>query len=71
MEQALKLDPQSANAHYNMAQILMALSPPLAEEADAHYVDSVRLGSPPDKDLEGRVRMALLRSGMHSKPKKK
>jgi tetratricopeptide (TPR) repeat protein len=66
-EQALTLAPRSAEAHYNMAQMLLALEPPDLLAAEQHYKQAVALGSPPDADLEERLRLAIIQSRIHPK----
>jgi predicted Zn-dependent protease len=60
MEKALKAAPLSAEAHYNMAQILMALTPPAIEPAASHYSKALTLGSPSDVAFEETLRQATL-----------
>ena len=70
MEKALKLNPKSADAHYNLAQILLALRPPDLDLAAAHYEKAVELGSRPDPTFENTLRTALIISRMRSRPHK-
>lgn len=60
MEKVLKKDPTSAAAHYNMAQLLVALTPPDGEKAREHYALSLNHGGAPDKQLEQAIREARL-----------
>lgn len=71
MERALKLAPDSAEGHYNLAQILVSLKPPEAELASAHYERAVQLGSRADPDLENTLRTAIIVSRMKSHPRPK
>jgi len=52
MERALALDPESKTAHFNLAQILLAASPPDLRAARDHYRKALDLGSAPDEDLD-------------------
>lgn len=70
MEKALTLNPKSADAHYNLAQILTALKPPELDLAEAHYMRALQLGSRPDPAFENALRTALLIARMKSKPHK-
>lgn len=70
MEKALRLDPKSTEAHYNLAQILLALKSPEIELAGAHYARAIELGSRPDPALENTLRTAIIISRMKSKPRK-
>lgn len=60
MERAVKLDPASAVAHYNLAQILLSLLPPDVEDAQAEYLRALELGLKPDPDFENTLRMNLV-----------
>ena len=60
MEEALRVDPKSPEAHYNMAQILLALNPPDISGATRYYGRSQELGSPPDPAIEELLRKAVL-----------
>ena len=70
MDKALKLNPMSADAHYNLAQILLALRPPELELAGAHYTKALELGSRPDPAFENTLRTALIIARMRSRPHK-
>ncbi len=69
MEKALKLDPQSAEAHYNLAQILLALRPPDADGAEAHYSQAIALGARQDPAFENSLRTAIIVARMKSRPR--
>ena len=56
-ERAIKLNPNFAEAQYNMAQILMSLLPPDADGAQVHYRRALELGQRPDADFENTLRM--------------
>lgn len=71
MERGLKLAPDSAEGHYNLAQILVTLNPPDVDRAQAHYRRAVALGSRPDFDLENKLRTAMVISRMKSKARDK
>ncbi|MEI8350675.1 MAG: tetratricopeptide repeat protein [bacterium] len=59
-EKAIKINPNSAESHYNMAQILLSLLPPEAEGAQQHYLRALELGLNPDPDFENTLRMNLV-----------
>jgi tetratricopeptide (TPR) repeat protein len=56
-ERAIKLNPNFAEAQYNMAQILMSLLPPDTDGAQMHYRRALELGLRPDADFENTLRM--------------
>ena len=60
IEQAIKLNPLFADAHYNMAQLLLAVQPPEPIMARAHYERALELGGDPDPDFEIVLRKAVL-----------
>jgi len=70
MEKAIRLDPKSGEAHYNLAQILLALKPPDVDEAQVQYSKALELGSRPDPAFENTLRTAIIISRMKSRPHK-
>lgn len=72
-EKALKLKPESAEAYYNMAQILMSITPPDVDAVQAHYRHALELGLAPDAEFENALRTALVISKIrkHVTPPKK
>lgn len=60
MEKSLKLNPNSAEAHYNMAQILVSVLPADADGAQQHYLKALELGLRADPDFENTLRMNLV-----------
>ncbi len=69
MERGLKLAPDSAEGHYNLAQILMAIKPPDVDKAQAHYGRAMELGSRPDPTFENKLRTGMILSRMKSRPR--
>lgn len=59
-EKAVSIRPDSADAHYNLAQILISLVPPDAAEAQEHYQRALELGSPVDLEFESSLRTAMI-----------
>jgi len=59
-EKAIKINPTFAEAHYNLAQILVSLMPPDVDGAQKHYQRSLELGLKPDPDFENSLRMNLI-----------
>ena len=59
-EKALKLNPDSAETHYNMAQILVSLTPPDVGESQQHYRRALELGLAADPDFENTLRTAQI-----------
>jgi Flp pilus assembly protein TadD len=68
-EKALKIDPRSPEANYNMAQILLAVSPSEPDAAQQYYRQAVALGLPADAELENSLRMATILSRLKSRKK--
>lgn len=52
---ASKLDPGMAEAHYNLAQLFLWMSPPNEDKAETHYRKAVELGAARDTNLESRL----------------
>lgn len=59
-EKALERQPDLAEAHFNLAQILIRLKKPEAERARQHYVQALQQGSTRDPELEKVINKALL-----------
>lgn len=59
-EKSLKIKPDSPEANYNMAQILISLSPPEVMDAQQHYRRALELGLAPDPDFENTLRTAMI-----------
>ncbi|MEI7880521.1 MAG: tetratricopeptide repeat protein [bacterium] len=60
MEKALSIKPDSADAHYNLAQILLTISPPDVPGAQEQYQRAIELGAPADLEFENALRTALI-----------
>lgn len=69
-EKALALHPESAEAHYNMAQIFLTLRPADPVAAEQHYQRARELGLEADPDLENNLRMAFIISHLKKRPAK-
>lgn len=54
--EAIKLDSQYADAHFNMALFAMERRPPALELARRHYNRALELGAAPDPELEQRLK---------------
>lgn len=52
---ALALDPFLPAAHYNLARVLLLISPPDVYGARRHYEKALRLGADPDPSLEHQL----------------
>ena len=52
---AVKLNPRSREAHYNLALFYLQREPPAIELARRHYHKSVELGAPKDAEIEKRL----------------
>jgi len=51
LKRALTINPDFIEAHYDMAQILLSITPPDLEAARYHYKKTLDLGSKPDKEM--------------------
>ena len=69
-EKALALNPQSAEANYNMAQIFLTLRPADPVSAEKYYLRSRELGLEADADFENNLRMAFIVSRLKKRPGK-
>jgi len=56
LETATDLDPNYADAHFNLAVVFGTQSPPNKEEARKHYKRAVELGAEPDGNLEQLIK---------------
>ena len=52
LQTATELDPNYADAHFNLAVVLATINPPDKETARQHYASATRLGAEPDTALE-------------------
>lgn len=55
LRKAAELDPNYANANFNLAVLYLNRTPPLLEMARRHYLRAVDLGSPKDPLIEKRL----------------
>ncbi len=67
IEAALRADSRNADAHYNMAHILIMLPNGDAGVARRHYYQSVSLGGAPDRELEMLIQQAILRQDVRGR----
>ena len=51
LEKAISLNPELADAHFNLAQVLLAAGPENADKARHHYRKAMMLGAPSDEEL--------------------
>jgi tetratricopeptide (TPR) repeat protein len=58
MGEAVKLNPASTEAHYDLAQALLLRTPPDIAGAQRHYRKALDLGGKPDADIEARIKAA-------------
>jgi Flp pilus assembly protein TadD len=68
-EKALEADRRSPEANYNMAQILLMVTPPDPETAELYYRRALELGLAPDADLENTLRIATIMSRIRKRVK--
>jgi Tfp pilus assembly protein PilF len=52
---AIEINPQYADAHFNLAVIYATGKPPARMMAKKHYAKAIELGAPPDPSLERLV----------------
>ncbi len=55
LRKAIELDPEYAEAHFNLALVYLRLSPPSIELAKRHYHRALELGSSPDPIIERKL----------------
>lgn len=55
LETAIDIDPALAEAHYNMAQLMLTGAAPDRNAAQASYRRALELGAPPDPRLANRI----------------
>jgi len=67
VEKALEIKPDYAEAHFNLAQILITIKPPDLPNAQEHYQRALELGSPADTEFENALKTALIISKMKKK----
>jgi tetratricopeptide (TPR) repeat protein len=59
LRRAAELDPDYADANFNLAVFYLARTPPLIEMVRRHYQRAIDLGAPHDKALEARLVKAV------------
>lgn len=59
LRRAVELDPDYADANFNLAVLYLRRTPPLFEMARRHYQRALDLGSPHDAALEARLAKAV------------
>jgi Flp pilus assembly protein TadD len=59
LDMAVGLDPDSSEAHYDLAQVLLTSTPPDPEGAESHYKNALSLGAKRDPDFEKRLQTAM------------
>ena len=67
IEKALSIKPDFAEAHYNLAQILITISAPDVARSQEHYQRAVELGLPVDLEFENALRAAMIMQKMKKK----
>lgn len=55
LEKAVSLDPELADAHFNLAQVLCATGPANEDMARQHYHKAMALGAPADEELAKKL----------------
>jgi len=51
LREALVINPKIAEAHYNLAQLLLSIKPADTNLARTHYKSALELGAKPDTNL--------------------
>lgn len=67
MEKVIAIKPDSAEAHYNLAQILITIAPPDITLSQEHYQRAIELGCSVDLDYENALRTAMIIQKMKKK----
>lgn len=67
-EKTLKINPNSCEAHYNMAQIMISLVPPDVAGAQQHYQRALELGLMADPEFENILRTAMIVNRLKKRP---
>jgi tetratricopeptide (TPR) repeat protein len=55
LDKALKVNPKRPDGYYNIAWLLLEMSPGKLDEPEMYYRQAVKLGGPRDRDLERRL----------------
>ncbi|NQT93116.1 MAG: tetratricopeptide repeat protein [Lentisphaerae bacterium] len=63
IKKAIEANPRMAEAHFNLAQVFMAMSPTHAKAAGLHYRKALELGCGADPALERELRKADMATG--------
>jgi len=58
LEQALALDPESVEAHYNLARLYSSIEPRNMKAARNHYIQALSLGAERDAELDDLLNVA-------------
>lgn len=59
LRKAIELDPQYADANFNLAVLYLRRTPPLIELGRRHYQQALDLGSPKDPVIESQLAKAI------------
>lgn len=59
LRKAIELDPQYADANFNLAVLYLRRTPPLIELGRRHYQQALDLGSPKDSAIEAQLAKAI------------
>jgi Tfp pilus assembly protein PilF len=58
LQKVIQLQPNFADAHYNLALLYLQQTPPAVELARRHYQMALELGATPDADVAAKLAAA-------------
>lgn len=67
LREAAEIDPESADAQFNLAALALRRTPPAIETARRHYVQAIKLGAAPDPDIEDMLGMGKKKENEEAK----
>ena len=71
LRDAAEIDPESADAQFNLAALALRATPPATETGRRHYQQALKLGAAPDPDIEAMLGMDAKDADQGKKPDSK